>query len=246
MPRAPKKPTRKAAAPRRTPKPPTRKPIDHSDDPDMPESRAPRSIANIEQALRSGNRIGRITGPNGEGYDPDRAVEEYGNTIDFATAKDARNAGIGVNRYPGKCAHCSTSIGPGAGQIIPTEHVPVEKRRSGSRQQVMVQCTGASCLTKGGKVKGGAVRTTDAASGTKVTKTKISKGKEEDVPTRHRVEQTHEGNTSSIEWHPRSGTFKFDIHPAHVGIGMEDRLHRDATGTAAREGYQQPRPLKDT
>ena len=249
MPRAPKKPTRKAAAPRRAPKPPTRRPIDHSDDPDMPESFAPGSMSPrrasaIDAALQSGDRIGRITGASGEGYDPSRAVQEYGTTLDFAVAKEARASGIGVNRYPGKCLHCSKSIGPGAGQIVPIEHVPEAKRRSGSKQAVMVQCTGASCLTKGGKVKGGAVRTTDAAVGTKVTKTKISKKKEEDVPTRHRVEQTHEGNTRSIEWHPRSGVFKFDIHPAHQGIGMEDRLHRDATGTAAREGYRQPQPLK--
>jgi hypothetical protein len=211
----------------------------------MPESRAPlppRSTAAIDAALQRGDRIGRITGTNGEGYDPSRDVEEYGNTIDFATAKDARNAGIGVNRYPGKCAHCSTSIGPGAGEIIPTEHVPVEKRRSGSRQQVMVQCTGASCQTAGGNDRRGAVRTTDAAQGTKVNKVKIGKA----GGARHSVEQTHEGNTSRMSWHPRSGVFEFDIHPAHVGIGMEDRLHRDATGTAAREGYQQPRPLKDT
>jgi hypothetical protein len=240
MPRAPKKPTRKAAAPRRTPKPPTRQPIDHSDDPDMPESMAPRRASAIDAALQSGSRIGRITGPNGEGYDPSRDVEEYGTTIDFATAKGAREAGVPVNRYPGKCLHCSKSIGPGKGEIVPTEHVPETKRRGGSRQAVMVQCTGASCLTKGGKVRGGAVRTTDAAQGTKVTKTKIGKA----GGGRHRVEQTHEGNTSSMEWHPRSGVFEFDIHPAHVGIGMEDRLHRDATGTAAREGYTQPRPLK--
>jgi hypothetical protein len=201
---------------------------------------APRRASAIDAALQSGSRIGRITGPNGEGYDPSRDVEEYGTTIDFATAKGAREAGVPVNRYPGKCAHCSKSIGPGKGEIIPTKHVPEAKRRSGSSQQVMVQCTGASCLTKGGKVRGGAVRTTDAAQGTKVTKTKIGKA----GGGRHRVEQTHEGNTSSMEWHPRSGVFEFDIHPAHVGIGMEDRLHRDATGTAAREGYTQPRPLK--
>ena len=243
MPRAPRKPTRKAAAPTRKPtRQPTRQPIDHSDDPDMPESMAPRRASAIDAALQSGDRIGRITGTNGEGYDQSRDVEEYGTTIDFATAKGAREAGIGVNRYPGKCAHCSTSIGPGKGEIIPTEHVPVEKRRSGSRQQVMVQCTGASCLTKGGKVRGGAVRTTDAAVGTKVNKVKIGKA----GGARHSVEQTHEGNTSRMSWHPRSGVFEFDIHPAHVGIGMEDRLHRDATGTAAREGYIQPRPLKDT
>lgn len=242
MPRAPKKPTRKAAAPTRKPKPPTRQPIDHSDDPDMPESMAPRRASAIDAALQRGDRIGRITGPNGEGYDPSRTVEEYGTTIDFAEAKEARNAGIGVNRYPGKCVHCSTSIGPGKGQIIPTEFVPEEKRRTGSRQQVMVQCTGASCLTKGGKVRGGAERTTDAAQGTKVNKVKIGKA----GGARHSVEQTHEGNTSRMTWHPRSGVFEFDIHPAHVGIGMEDRLHRDATGTAAREGYIQPRPLKDS
>jgi hypothetical protein len=242
MPRAPKKPTRKAAAPRRTPKPPTRKPIDHSDDPDMPESMAPRRASAIDAALQSGSRIGRITGASGEGYDPSRDLEEYGTTIDFATAKGAREAGVPVNRYPGKCLHCSKSIAPGKGEIVPTEHVPEAKRRAESRQAVMVQCTGASCLTKGGKVRGGAVRTTDAAQGTKVTKTKIGKA----GGGRHRVEQTHEGNTSSMEWHPRSGVFEFDIHPAHVGIGMEDRLHRDATGTAAREGYIQPRPLKDT
>ena len=243
MPRAPRKPTRKAAAPTRKPKPPTRQPIDHSDDPDMPESRAPlppRSTAAIDAALQRGDRIGRITGTNGEGYDQSRDVEEYGNTVDFAAAKELREADVPVNRYPGKCAHCSKSIGPGQGQIIPTRAVPEAKRRSESRQAVMVQCTGASCLTKGGKVRGGAVRTTDAAQGTKVNKVKIGK----EGGARHSVEQTHEGNTSRMSWHPRSGVFEFDIHPAHVGIGMEDRLHRDATGTAAREGYQQPRPLR--
>jgi len=203
---------------------------------------APRRASAIDAALQSGSRIGRITGPNGEGYDPSRDLEEYGTTIDFATAKGARAAGVPVNRYPGKCLHCSKSIGPGKGEIVPTEHVPETKRRAESRQAVMVQCTGASCLTKGGKVRGGAVRTTDAAVSTKVTKTKVGKA----GGGRHRVEQTHEGNTSSMTWHPRSGVFEFDIHPAHVGIGMEDRLHRDATGTAAREGYIQPRPLKDT
>ena len=242
MPRAPRKPTRKAAAPTRKPtRQPTRQPIDHSDDPDMPESMAPRRASAIDAALQSGERIGRITGPNGEGYDPSRDVEEYGTTIDFAEAKEARASGSSVNRYPGKCFNCSTSIAPGQGEIIPTRNVPEHKRRSGSSQQVMVQCKGASCMTKGGKVRGPAVRTTDAAQGTRVTKSKVGKS----GGGRHRVEQTHEGNTSSMEWHPRSGVFKFDIHPAHVGIGMEDRLHRDATGTAAREGYIQPRPLKD-
>jgi hypothetical protein len=106
----------------------------------------------------------------------------------------------------------------------------------------MTKCAGDSCVTKTGRVKGGAVRTTDAAVGTRVTKTKVGKA----GGGRHRVEQTHEGNTSSMEWHPRSGVFEFDIHPAHAGIGMEDRLHRDATGTASREGYTQPRPLKDS
>jgi hypothetical protein len=241
MPRAPKKPTRKAAAPTRKPKPPTRQPIDHSDDPDMPESMAPRRASAIDAALQRGDRIGRITGPNGEGYDPSRNVEEYGTTIDFAEAKEARASGSSVNRYPGKCFNCSTSIGPGQGEIIPTKSVPEAKRRSGSSQQVMVQCKGASCMTKGGKVKGPAVRTTDAAQGTTVNKVKVGKA----GGARHSVEQTHEGNTSRMSWHPRSGVFEFDIHPAHVGIGMEDRLHRDATGTASREGYTQPRPLRD-
>jgi len=243
MPRAPKKPTRKAAAPTRKPtRQPTRQPIDHSDDPDMPESIAPRRASAIDAALQSGSRIGRITGPNGEGYDQSRDLEEYGTTIDFATAKGAREAGVPVNRYPGKCLHCSKSIAPGKGEIVPTKHVPETKRRAESRQAVMVQCTGASCQTAGGKDRRGAVRTTDAAQGTRVNKVKIGKS----GGARHSVEQTHEGNTSSISWHPRSGVFEFDIHPAHVGIGMEDRLHRDATGTAAREGYIQPRPLKDT
>ena len=216
-------------------------PIDHSDDPDMPESPAPRSIANIEQALQSGSRIGRITGASGEGYDPSRDLEEYGNTVDFAVAKEARLSGAKVNRYPGKCLHCSKSIPPMGGEIVPTSDVPEEKRRADSKMKTMVQCKGASCLTKGGKVRGGAVRTTDAAQGTKVTKAKIGKA----GGGRHRVEVVHEGNTSSMEWHPRSGVHSFDIHPAHVGIGMEDHLHRMATGTAAREGYIQPRPLKD-
>jgi len=242
MPRAPRKPTRKAAAPTRKPtRQPTRQPIDHSDDPDMPESMAPRRASAIDAALQSGERIGRVTGPNGEGYDPSRTVEEYGTTIDFAEAKEARASGSSVNRYPGKCFNCSTSIAPGQGEIIPTRSVPEHKRRSGSSQQVMVQCKGASCMTKGGKVRGPAVRTTDAAQGTKVNKVKVGKA----GGARHSVEQTHEGNTSRMSWHPRSGVFEFDIHPAHVGIGMEDRLHRDATGTAAREGYIQPRPLKD-
>ena len=242
MPRAPRKPTRKAAAPTRKPtRQPTRQPIDHSDDPDMPESMAPRRASAIDAALQSGSRIGRITGPNGEGYDPSRDVEEYGTTIDFAEAKEARASGSSVNRYPGKCFNCSTSIAPGQGEIIPTRNVPEHKRRSGSSQQVMVQCKGASCMTKGGKVKGPAVRTTDAAQGTKVNKVKVGKA----GGARHSVEVTHEGNTSRMSWHPRSGVHEFDIHPAHEGIGMEDHLHRMATGTAAREGYIQPRPLKD-
>jgi hypothetical protein len=240
MPRAPKKPTRKAAAPTRKPKPPTSQPIDHSDDPDMPESMPPRRETAIERALQSGSRIGRITGPNGEGYDPSRDVEEFGTTIDFAEAKEARASGSSVNRYPGKCFNCSKSIGPGQGEIIPTRDVPEHKRRSGSSQQVMVQCKGASCMTKGGKVRGPAVRTTGAAQGTKVNKVKIGKA----GGARHSVEVTHEGNTSRMSWHPRSGAHEFDIHPAHEGIGMEDHLHRMATGTAAREGYIQPQPLK--
>ena len=245
MPRAPKKPTRKAAAPSRAPKPPTRQPIDHSDDPDMPEFPNPRRTSNIDAALQRGDRIGRITGASGEGYDSERNLEEYGNTVDFAAAKTARLAGVPVNRYPGKCAHCSTSIGPGQGEIIPTKDVPVEKRRSGSSQQVMVQCTGASCTTKSGKLKGPAVRTTNAAQGSKVTKTKIGKKVTDGTPSRHRVEILHEGNTSSMDWHPRSGVATFDIHPDHADIGMETRLHRDATSTAQREGYKPPRPLGD-
>jgi hypothetical protein len=207
----------------------------------MPESPSPRSTAAIDAALQSGSRIGRITGPNGEGYDDSRTLEEYGNTIDFSEAKAARANGSSVNRYPGKCAHCSTSIGPGRGEIIPTRDVPEAKRRSGSKQKVMVQCKGASCQTKGGNDRRGAVRTSDAAQGTKVNKVKISKA----GGARHSVEVVHEGNTSTMSWHPRSGVTSFDIHPDHAGIGMEDHLHRMATGTAAREGYIQPRPLKD-
>lgn len=216
------------------------RPIDHSDDPDMPEAPNPRSAAAIDAALQRGDRIGRITGPNGEGYDDSRDVEEYGTTIDFAAAKGAREAGVPVNRYPGKCFNCSKSIAPGRGETVHASKVPQEKRRAGSGSQWMTKCAGDSCVTKTGRVKGGAVRTTDAAVGTRVTKTKVGKA----GGGRHRVEQTHEGNTSSMEWHPRSGVFEFDIHPAHAGIGMEDRLHRDATGTASREGYTQPRPLK--
>jgi hypothetical protein len=206
----------------------------------MPEAPNPRSAAAIDAALQRGDRIGRITGPNGEGYDDSRDVEEYGTTIDFAAAKGAREAGVPVNRYPGKCFNCSKSIAPGRGETVHASKVPQEKRRAGSGSQWMTKCAGDSCVTKTGRVKGGAVRTTDAAVGTRVTKTKVGKA----GGGRHRVEQTHEGNTSSMEWHPRSGVFEFDIHPAHAGIGMEDRLHRDATGTASREGYTQPRPLK--
>jgi hypothetical protein len=210
----------------------------------MPESRAPlppRSTAAIDAALQSGSRIGRITGASGEGYDPSRDLEEYGNTVDFAVAKEARLSGAKVNRYPGKCLHCSKSIPPMGGEIVPTRDVPEEKRRADSKQQVMVQCKGASCQTKGGNDRRGAVRTTDAAQGTKVNKVKIGKA----GGARHSVEVTHEGNTSRMSWHPRSGIHEFDIHPAHEGIGMEDHLHRMATGTAAREGYIQPRPLND-
>jgi hypothetical protein len=218
------------------------RPIDHSDDPDMPEVPNPRSTAAIDAALQSGSRIGRITGAGGEGYDPSRTEEEYGNTIDFAEAKAAREAGVQVNRYPGKCFNCSKSIAPGRGETVHASKVPQEKRRAGSGSQWMVKCTGDSCVTKTGRVKGGAVRTTPAAQGATVTKAKIGKA----GGGRHRVEQTHDGNTSSMEWHPRSGVFSFDIHPAHQGIGMEDALHRNATGTASREGYIQPRPLKDS
>jgi len=207
----------------------------------MPESPSPRSTAAIDAALQSGSRIGRITGPNGEGYDDSRDLEEYGNTVDFSAAKAAREAGVPVNRYPGKCAHCSKSIGPGQGEIIPTKHVPEAKRRSGSSQQVMVQCTGASCTTKSGKLKGPAERSTPAAQGTTVNKVKIGKK----GGARHSVEVVHEGNTSRMSWHPRSGVTSFEIHPDHAGIGMEDHLHRMATGTAAREGYTPPRPLGD-
>jgi hypothetical protein len=208
----------------------------------MPEAPNPRSAAAIDAALQRGDRIGRITGPNGEGYDDSRDVEEYGTTIDFAAAKGAREAGVPVNRYPGKCFNCSKSIAPGRGETVHASKVPQEKRRAGSGSQWMVKCTGDSCVTKTGRVKGGAVRTTPAAQGATVTKAKIGKA----GGGRHRVEQTHDGNTSSMEWHPRSGVFSFDIHPAHQGIGMEDALHRNATGTASREGYIQPRPLKDT
>jgi hypothetical protein len=213
------------------------KPIDHSDDPDMPEVKPSQPF--VDAAMSRDDRIGRVS-TNPASYDPSRTEEEYGNTPDFSEAKAAREAGVQVNRYPGKCFNCSKSIAPGRGETVHISKVPQEKRRAGSGSQWMTKCTGDSCLTKGGRVKGGAVRTTDAAQGATVTKAKIGKK----GGGRHRVEQTHEGNTSSMEWHPRSGVFEFDIHPAHQGIGMEDALHRNATGTASREGYIQPRPLR--
>jgi hypothetical protein len=213
------------------------KPIDHSDDPDMPEVNPSQPF--VDAAMSRDDRIGRVNN-NPASYDPSRAEEEYGNTPDFSEAKSAREAGVQVNRYPGKCYNCSKSIAPGRGETVHVSKVPQEKRRAGSGQQWMTKCTGDSCVTKTGRVKGGAVRTTDAAQGSTVTKAKIGKK----GGGRHRVEQTHEGNTSSMEWHPRSGVFEFDIHPAHQGIGMEEALHRNATGTAAREGYIQPRPLR--
>ena len=222
--------------------------------PDVPKS-SKKSNNSFEALFGSGDvprqfisadssRIGRVSG-SPDSYDESRIVEEYGNTPDFAAAKAAREAGVKVNRYPGKFFNCSKSIAPGQGEVVHVSEVPEAKRRADSKMEFMTKCTGDSCVTKSGKVRGPAVRTTDAAQGTKVTKAKVGKKKGPDNPGMHRVEQTHEGNTSSMEWHPRSGKFTFDIHPAHQGIGMEDTLHRAATGTASREGYTQPRPLRD-
>ena len=126
-------------------------------DPDMPQYVPPRRQKGIDTALGDTNRLGRITGPNGEGYDPNRELEEYGTTDDFRAAKRAREAGVPVNRFPGKCVHCDKSIKSGAGETISIDKVPQEKRRGTGAWAV--QCQGASCLTAKGKVRGPGKRT---------------------------------------------------------------------------------------
>jgi len=78
------------------------KPIDHSDDPDMPEYPANQKFVDAATSGDESSRIGRVNN-NSASYDESRAVEEYGTTPDFAAAKAAREAGVQVNRYPGKC-----------------------------------------------------------------------------------------------------------------------------------------------
>ena len=213
------------------------KPIDHSDDPDMPEYPANQKFVDAATSGDESSRIGRVNN-NSASYDESRAVEEYGTTPDFAAAKAAREAGVQVNRYPGKCFNCSKSIASGRGETVHISKVPQEKRRAGSGQQWMTKCAGDSCVTKAGRVKGPAERSIPTAVGSTVQKAKIGKS----GGGHHTATITHNGQTSSMSWHPRSGVIQsLDIHPDHADIGMEDRLMRDATATASREGLSIPR-----
>lgn len=213
------------------------KPIDHSDDPDMPEVRPSQKFVDAATAGEDSSRIGRVNN-NPASYDESRELEEYGNTPDFAASKAAREAGVQVNRYPGKCFNCSKSIAPGRGETVHISKVPQEKRRAGSNQQWMTKCTGDSCVTKTGRVKGPAERAIPTAVGSTVKKAKIGKS----GGGHHTVSITHNGQTSSMSWHPRSGVIQsLDIHPEHADIGMEDRLMRDATGEATRNKLSVPR-----
>lgn len=212
-------------------------------DPDLPEYVPPRREAAINKALGNSNRLGRITGPNGEGYDPNRVEMEYGTTDDFRAAKAAREAGVPVNRYPGKCVHCDKSIKPMEGEAIPIHKVPQEKRRGTSG--FAVQCQGASCLTAKGKVRGSGKRVILPAQGVTVNKTTVGKK----GSGFHTATLLHEGNESSLAWHPRTGYIQsMNIHPEHAGIGAEEHLMSQATSVARRQGFKPPvyKPTKGT
>lgn len=184
------------------------------------------------------SRIGRISRP-GE-HDPSRPEEEYGNTPAFAEAKAQRLEGVPVNRFPGKCVNCSTSIKPGAGEVISASEVPAEKRRGGG--QWAVRCTGGSCLDKSGKVKGTGTRQTTPAQGVKFQKALIGKA----GGGRHRISVEHppnSGQVSSITWHPRSGVESVEQHPEH-GDDVISFLKQTAGSESARQGTNAPRPRK--
>jgi ribosomal protein S18 acetylase RimI-like enzyme len=201
----------------------------------MPEFRPSQPF--VDAAKSGEDRIGRVNN-DPRSYDESRDVEEYGSTPDFSAAKAAREAGVQVNRYPGKCFNCSKSVAPGRGETVHISKVPQEKRRAGSNQQWMTKCAGDSCVTKAGRVKGPAERSIPTAVGSTVQKAKIGKS----GGGHHTATIVHNGQTSSMSWHPRSGVIQtMDIHPEHQGIGMEDRLMRDATATASREGLSIPR-----
>lgn len=189
-----------------------------------------------ESADRS--RIGRIGGPNQ--HDPDRSLEEYGNTPDFAAAKAAREAGVKVNRFPGKCINCSKSIGPMQGQIVHISRVPQEKRRGAG--QWAVRCTDGSCLNESGQVKGPAERTTTPAQGVKFQRAKIGKagGGRNVISVEH---PPNSGQVSSITWHPRSGVESVDQHAEH-GDDVIKFLRSTAESEAVRQGSSTPRPRK--
>lgn len=184
------------------------------------------------------SRIGRIGGPNQ--YDPDRPQEEFGNTPDFSEAKAARLAGVQVNRFPGKCVNCSTSIAPGKGETVHVSKVPQEKRRGSG--QWAVRCTGGSCLDKSGKVKGSGERTTTPAQGVKFQKAKIGKagGGRNVISVEH---PPNSGQVSSITWHPRSGVESVNKHSEH-GDDVINFLRSTAESEATRQGTSTPRPKK--
>lgn len=205
-------------------------------DPDMPEFISPGRQRFIDRSLADTKRLGRITGPNGEGYDPNRTEREYGTTIDFSVAKDTRESGQNVNRYPGKCYNCDKSIAPGVGEPIHVSKIPQEKRRGTGEWGV--RCSGGSCVTKSGKVKGPAERTINPAQGVTVQKAKIGKK----GGGHHIATLLHEDNESSISWHPRSGIIQsINIHPEHADIGAVEHLMTTATSVAQRQGLSVPR-----
>lgn len=187
------------------------------------------------------SRIGRISGP-GE-HDPSRPEEEYGNTPDFAAAREAVASGTArprANRNPGKCFNCSKSLGPGAGEVVHVSKIPQEKRRGAGNWGV--RCTGESCLDKSGKVKGSGTRESTPAQGVKFQKALIGKA----GGGKHRISVEHppnSGQVSSIVWHPRSGVESVTQHPEHDNEVI-DFLKQTAGSESARQGTVAPRPRK--
>lgn len=177
-------------------------------------------------------------------YDPSRPEEEYGNTDKFRDAKLIKLAGgedaKKINRYPGKCVNCSTSIAPGKGEVVHISKVPQEKRRGVG--QWAVRCTDGSCLNASGQVKGPAERTTTPAQGVKFQRAKIGKagGGRNVISVEH---PPNSGQVSSITWHPRSGVETVNQHPGH-GDDVINFLRSTAESEAARQGASTPRPKK--
>jgi len=181
--------------------------------------------------------LGRIRRP-GE-YDESREENEYGNTVDFADAKMRREAGEGVNRYPGKCVHCSKSIAVGMGEPIHRDDVPAEKLRG--KGEWHVQCAGASCLNKKGNVKGPATQDVPVAQGTVGKKVPIGK-----AGGAHHAVHVHDSQgvwQGSLSWHPRSGVIQsIDINPDHPNPDVvHNRLMQDALSMSNQRGLSTPR-----